>query len=57
MKKSTGLVCVAALLTTYGCVGMVTGHNGALVTAVSTGLAAIALYLSGASILNAKKAD
>jgi hypothetical protein len=55
MKKTTGLVVVAALLVTYGCVGMITGHDGALVTAVSTGLAAIALYLSGASILNASK--
>ena len=54
MKKATGLVCVAALLTIYGCVGMITGHNGALVTAVSTGLAAIALYLSGASLLESK---
>ncbi|MCK4393441.1 hypothetical protein KAX17_11100 [Candidatus Bipolaricaulota bacterium] len=57
MRKSTGLVCVAALLVMYGCVGMLTGHNGALVTAVSTGLAAIALYLSGAAILNTKKAN
>lgn len=55
MKKSTGLVCVAALLVVYGCVGMITGHDGALVTAVSTGLAAIALYLSGASILEKTK--
>ena len=54
MKKSTGLVCVAALLVVYGCVGMITGHDGALVTAVSMGLASIALYLSGAAILENK---
>lgn len=55
MKKTTGLVVVAALLVVYGCVGMITGHDGPLVIAVSTGLATIALYLSGASILEKTK--
>jgi len=44
--EHTGLVCVGALLTVIGTVGMLTGHDGILASAIVSGLGAIAIYIT-----------
>jgi hypothetical protein len=46
LDEHTALVLIGALLTVIGTVGMLTGHDGILASAIVSGLGAIAVYIA-----------